>query len=483
MLQKNQIIELKITDITHEGSGVARFGGEQGTVVFVPGTAVGDVIRAHVLKVTKTCAFAKAEQIITPSPDRIAPDCPVYGRCGGCSYRHMTYEAELALKLRQTQSNLNRIGGAKLRDTGLPDLEGIIPSPRERGYRNKLLMPVRRDAEGKLQMGFFALRSHRCLDCRECALQPEIFTPVLNAIAKFIDHYEISVYDEESHRGLVRHVYLRLAEQTGQLMVCLVINGASLPHAESFVEAVCAVKLADVTVKTVVLNHNTKNTNVILGPQTTCLYGDGWIEDEMCGVKLRLSPLSFYQVNLRAAEKLYETAAEFAEVKSDDVLLDLYCGAGSIGLSMAHRVKELIGVEIIPQAVENARENAAASGVKNARFLCADAAEAAVQLAEEGLKPDVIVVDPPRAGCEVSVLDAIDKMSPERLVMISCNSATLARDLALLAERGYIVQRGLCVDLFPRTTHVETVVLLSRGKADDYVRISVHTKDLKTSMN
>lgn len=449
MLKKNQIEEAEITAMSSDGNGIAKIDG---MVVFVPYTAVGDKLKIRIVKVQKNYSFGIIEEILEPSPDRVDDHCPVYKKCGGCAFRHISYEAELRHKAEFVQSNLRRLGGLD------PVMLPITPSPLVQGYRNKAQYPIR-EYDGKIEAGFFAKRSHRVISCASCDLQPTFFEQILEYTKQFLEEYHISAYDEQTGKGKVRHLYIRCGEVSGEVMVCLVVNSERLPHAAEYVEGLLKVCPQVVSV---VLNINREQNNVILGQKCITLYGKDTIEDTLCDVRFELSPLSFYQVNRQAAEKLYRLAAEMAQFEGNELLIDLYCGAGTIGLSMASKVRELIGVEIVPDAVENAKENAKRCGVENARFICADAKEAAAQLAAENLHPDVIVVDPPRKGCDIEVLQAIAAMAPKRLVMISCNSASLARDCKELEALGYHLEKAAPVDLFPRTTHVETVVLLGR---------------------
>ena len=449
MLKKNQIEEAEITAMSSDGNGIAKIDG---MVVFVPYTAVGDKLKIRIVKVQKNYSFGIIEEILEPSPDRVDDNCPVYKKCGGCAFRHISYEAELRHKAEFVQSNLRRLGGLD------PVMLPITPSPLVQGYRNKAQYPIR-EYDGKIEAGFFAKRSHRVISCASCDLQPTFFEQILEYTKQFLEEYHISAYDEQTGKGKVRHLYIRCGEVSGEVMVCLVVNSERLPHAAEYVEGLLKVCPQVVSV---VLNINREQNNVILGQKCITLYGKDTIEDTLCDVRFELSPLSFYQVNRQAAEKLYRLAAEMAQFEGNELLIDLYCGAGTIVLSMASKVRELIGVEIVPDAVENAKENAKRCGVENARFICADAKEAAAQLAAENLHPDVIVVDPPRKGCDLEVLQAIAAMAPKRLVMISCNSASLARDCKELEALGYHLEKAAPVDLFPRTTHVETVVLLGR---------------------
>lgn len=448
MVKKNETVALEITDMSHEGSGVAR---HEGMAVFVPETAVGDQITARVVKVNKTYCYGRVEEISVPSPDRIEPDCPVSRRCGGCVFRHVSYDAELRYKQRFVQQNLARIGGLTL------ECEPILPSPMTEGYRNKAQYPIRLQ-KGKLCAGFFAPRSHEVVDCHFCRLQPQIFGELLERVLAFCEEMKIPAYDEGTGKGVLRHVYLRQGAHSGEIMVCLVCN-------EEFVHGEQLAQMLRETVPetvSVLLNINRQNTNVILGPETRVLSGKAAITDEMCGMRFSLSPYAFYQVNTLAAERLYGLAAEYAGLTGKETLLDLYCGAGTIGLSMAAHAKEVIGVEIVEQAVQNAAANAAANKISNARFFCGDAGEAASRLATEGARPHVVILDPPRKGCDEKTLCTVAKMNPARIVYISCNSATLARDCAYLEKLKYSAVRCRPVDLFPRTAHVECVMLMSR---------------------
>lgn len=465
MLKKNQIEEAEITAMSSDGNGIAKIDG---MVVFVPYTAVGDKLKIRIVKVQKNYSFGIIEEILEPSPDRVDDHCPVYKKCGGCAFRHISYEAELRHKAEFVQSNLRRLGGLD------PVMLPITPSPLVQGYRNKAQYPIR-EYDGKIEAGFFAKRSHRVISCASCDLQPAFFEQILEYTKQFLEEYHISAYDEQTGKGKVRHLYIRYGEVSGEVMVCLVVNSERLPHAAEYVEGLLKVCPQVVSV---VLNINREQNNVILGQKCITLYGKDTIEDTLCDVRFELSPLSFYQVNRQAAEKLYRLAAEMAQFEGNELLIDLYCGAGTIGLSMTSNVRELIGVEIVPDAVENAKENAKRCGVENARFICADAKEAAAQLAAENLHPDVIVVDPPRKGCDLEVLQAISAMAPKRLVMISCNSASLARDCKELEALGYHLEKAAPVDLFPRTTHVETVCLLSKLNTKQHIEVEVKMDEL-----
>lgn len=449
-LQKNQILTLRIERLSSDGSGVAH--SADGEAVFVPGTAPGDEARVRIVKDCGRYAFGILDELLTPSPDRIPVDCPVAGPCGGCSLRHLDYAAELRAKQESVLDAFRRIGGLEV-----PVLD-ILPSPDVDRYRNKVQFPVGIDKNGVPCIGFYAGRTHRIVPCPDCKLQPSVLNEIGNALCAFFAQQGIRPYDEQSGKGLVRHIFLRRGAHSGQIMVCLVCTRAKLPHAEQLCTALRGQFPA---ISTILLNVNAKNTNVILGSENHILYGPGYIEDTLCGVPVRLGPLSFYQVNTLAAERLYGVAAQYAQLTPDDTLLDLYCGMGTIGLSMAEQCRELIGVEIVPEAIESAKANAARMGeavAAKSRFFCADAGQAATQLAAEGLHPDIVMLDPPRKGCDEATLSAVVRMAPRRVVYVSCNPATAARDAAWLEKNGYHTEKVQPVDLFPRTKHVECVV-------------------------
>ena len=473
-LQKSQILTLRIERLSSDGSGVAH--SADGEAVFVPGTAPGDEARVRIVKDCGRYAFGILDELLTPSPDRIPVDCPVAGPCGGCSLRHLDYAAELRAKQESVLDAFRRIGGLEV-----PVLD-ILPSPEVDRYRNKVQFPVGVDKNGAPCIGFYAGRTHRIVPCPDCKLQPGVLNEIGNALCAFFAQQGIRPYDEQSGKGLVRHIFLRRGAHSGQIMVCLVCTRAKLPHAEQLCTALRGQFPA---ISTILLNVNAKNTNVILGSENHILYGPGYIEDTLCGVPVRLGPLSFYQVNTLAAERLYGVAAQYAQLTPDDTLLDLYCGMGTIGLSMAEQCRELIGVEIVPEAIESAKANAARMGeavAAKSRFFCADAGQAATQLAAEGLHPDIVMLDPPRKGCDEATLSAVVRMAPRRVVYVSCNPATAARDAAWLEKNGYHAEKVQPVDLFPRTKHVETVVLLSKGEVDSKkIRVEFSLEDMDMS--
>ena len=473
-LQKNQILTLRIERLSSDGSGVAH--SADGEAVFVPGTAPGDEARVRIVKDCGRYAFGILDELLTPSPDRIPVDCPVAGPCGGCSLRHLDYAAELRAKQESVLDAFRRIGGLEV-----PVLD-ILPSPDVDRYRNKVQFPVGIDKNGVPCIGFYAGRTHRIVPCPDCKLQPSVLNEIGNALCAFFAQQGIRPYDEQSGKGLVRHIFLRRGAHSGQIMVCLVCTRAKLPHAEQLCTALRGQFPA---ISTILLNVNAKNTNVILGSENHILYGPGYIEDTLCGVPVRLGPLSFYQVNTLAAERLYGVAAQYAQLTTDDTLLDLYCGMGTIGLSMAEQCRELIGVEIVPEAIESAKANAARMGetvAAKSRFFCADAGQAATQLAAEGLHPDIVMLDPPRKGCDEATLSAVVRMAPRRVVYVSCNPATAARDAAWLEQNGYHAEKVQPVDLFPRTKHCECVIALSKGEIDSRkVRVEFSLEGMDTS--
>ncbi|MBQ6569618.1 MAG: 23S rRNA (uracil(1939)-C(5))-methyltransferase RlmD [Clostridia bacterium] len=450
-IKKNDVIEVEITGMTSEGNGVGRY---EGTAIFIPDTAEGDRVRAIVVKLAKNYAFGKAVEILTPSPDRIETDCEVSRKCGGCVFRHISYNAELKIKAQRVKDALTRIGGFENLQ-----VEPIVGAQMPDFYRNKAQLPVRADADGNPMVGFFAPRSHRIIDCGGCKLSPAEFEEISAVFTGWMSDFNISPYNEEQNSGTVRHLYLRKGFKTGEIMVCVVSRVFPVPHTDELVK-----RLSEKfdCIKSIVINVNPQKTNVILGERCVTLFGRDYINDYLCGLKFKISPLSFYQVNRDQAERLYGLAAQCADLRGDEVLLDLYCGTGTIGLSMAKSVKKLIGVEIVPQAIEDAKKNAAENGIENARFICADAAKAAVMLAGENISPDVVILDPPRKGCSPELLETVAGFEPEKIVYVSCDPATLARDMKILNELDYSPKTVIPVDMFPRTSHVEAVVLMTK---------------------
>ncbi|MBQ6264670.1 MAG: 23S rRNA (uracil(1939)-C(5))-methyltransferase RlmD [Clostridia bacterium] len=449
MLKKNDIVKLDIENCTLQGSGVGR---HDGLAVFVPMTARSDEIQAHILKVKSNCAYAKVHTVLAPSPDRIEPDCTAYSKCGGCVFRHINYEAEVKIKQQFVVDSFKRIGSIDITP------EPLIAAQGRTGYRNKAQFSVEKSGNG-LKIGFFSPHSHRVVECRNCPLQPKEFENILNVFEKYVVENNISVYDETAHSGLLRHICIRKAAATGETMVCAVINGKALPREDELVRLLTE---CDSSIKSVVININREKTNVIFGKTSRNIFGSGYIEDILCGCRLRISMLSFYQVNSSQAERLYDKAAQYANLTGNETVIDLYCGTGTIGLTMSEKAKRVIGVEIVPDAIEDAKINAGLNGISNAEFICADASQAAAKLEKDGVKPDVVILDPPRKGCSKDVLQAVAKMNPARIVYISCDPATQARDCAVLGELGYSIDAACPVDMFPGCGHCENVVKLVR---------------------
>ncbi|MBQ9762305.1 MAG: 23S rRNA (uracil(1939)-C(5))-methyltransferase RlmD [Oscillospiraceae bacterium] len=448
MLIKNQIYEAVITDYTSEGQGVAKI---EGCAVFIPNAIFGEKVRVRIEKAQKTWASGKIVEILERSPHRVNRECPVAKLCGGCDFWHMDYEEEARLKAERVRNCLNRIGGENLET--LP----ILSAPTCHGYRNKAQYPVS-SRKGRAYAGFFRAGTHSVVENDRCLILPEEMDRVKEAVIAHMNRFRIPAYDETAHQGLVRHIYVRRGVVSGQVLVCLAVNGRQYPHAPELVEELK--KIPGFT--TLVLSVNTKKGNVILGDEFIPLYGPGTIADTLCGLTFRLSPRSFYQVNHHQAQRLYEAAISQAEITKEDTVLDLYCGVGTITLAMAGAAGKVIGVEVVPQAVEDARENARRNGIENAEFFCGDAGQAALELEKNGIRADVAIVDPPRKGLDADTIEALHRMSPRRIVYVSCDPATLARDVALLKERGYTLKNALAADLFPRCSHVESIVCLCR---------------------
>ena len=455
-LAKNQEHTVTIEGYGEGGMGVARIDGR---VVFVHGALRGEKCRVLILKTLKSVAFAKVLEVIEPSSERITPDCPYFPRCGGCTYRHIRYEEELRLKRQRVQDNLSRIGGSDV------TVEEILGAQDTLRYRNKAQYPVSKDGA----VGFYRARTHEVIECEHCLLVKPEADAAAEALREYMQSCRVAGYDEKTGRGLVRHLYVR-SNAAGESLVCVLVNGDKLPKEDRLVTL-----LRDACPKCtgIVLGTNTKKGNVILGDRYRTLWGSDRLEDTLCGKTFRLSVPSFYQVNRVQAERLYAKAIEFAGLTGQETVLDLYCGAGTITLALSDHAKKVLGAEIVPEAIDDARENAARNGVKNAEFFCGDASDVAKKLARENLRPDVITVDPPRKGLAADVVESIAEMQPQRVVYVSCDSATMARDVKRLADLGYTAQRACAVDMFPRADHVETVVLLSHKKADSYIHIDV----------
>jgi 23S rRNA (uracil1939-C5)-methyltransferase len=450
VLKKNDEIALTVKGCTVQGSGVCDYNG---MTVFVRGAVTGDHVIAHIIKVKKTYAVGIIKKITQKSPNRITPECPVAEKCGGCSFAHIKYESELEIKYQQVADNFKRLGKLDI----IP--EPIIGSPQTLRYRNKTQYPVGSDGTFAI-IGFYAPMTHRIIDCADCSLQPAEFKTIVDIFRDLVREKKITVYDEISGKGLLRHIYIRKGFSTDEIMVCIVATDKKIPESDLIVSRLTE---ALPNIKSIVLNLNSSKTNVVLGDECITLWGQDHITDKLCSLKFEISPMSFYQVNHDAAEILYSKAKEYAALTGKETLVDLYCGTGTIGLTMANDAKQLIGVEIIPQAVENAKRNAEINSISNARFICSDASKAADTLLNEGVQPDVVILDPPRKGCDTELLETVGKMSPQRIVYVSCDSATLARDCGILKGLGFDVVKATPVDMFPRTGNVETVVLITQG--------------------
>ncbi len=493
MLKKDDQVTIEIEDIGTDGAGI---GKADGYTLFVKDAVIGDIIKAKVIKAKKTYGYARLMEIITPSKDRVEPVCPVARQCGGCQIQQMSYSAQLKYKQKLVRDNLARIGG-------ITDCEvlPVIGMENPFNYRNKAQYPVGRNKDGKVVIGFYAGRTHSIVDYTQCAIGAPENAQILEKIRTFINENNISVYDEQSHKGLIRHILIRTGKHTGQIMVCLIINGKTLPHADKLADC-----LKDISgMSSIMININKERTNVILGSECSVIWGNSYIEDSICGIMFRISPLSFFQVNPVQTEKLYRKALEYAELTGNETVWDLYCGIGTISLLMATKARKVYGVEIVPQAIEDAKNNALRNSLNNAEFFVGKAEEVVPRIYDEDMKkaenepvdskenskensglpdsasdesvmrinPDVVVVDPPRKGCDETLLDTIVKMNPKRIVYVSCDSATLARDLKYLAANGYEIDRVQPVDQFAHTVHVETVVLLSHKKPDGHINVKV----------
>lgn len=446
MLEKNQFITTEITGITSEGKGICR---ADGMVVFVPDTATGDTAKIKIVKVLKNYAYGIADEIIIPSKDRTTADCSVYKKCGGCTFRHINYNAECRIKDNIVKDAFRRIGGLN------PEFDEFIGAEKTDHYRNKAQYPLT-SVDGKTVCGFYAERTHKVIPVTDCMLQPEIFSKIIDTVLEYINLRKISVYSENTHTGIMRHIYIRQGTYSGEIMLCLVVR----KNISRQLSALCRIVSEKFpTVKSIVMNINPDKTNVILGQKCVTLYGTDTISDTMCGNKIEISPLSFYQVNTVQAEKIYRKAIEFAGLSGNEIIADLYCGAGTIGLSMAEKVKQVIGIEVIQEAVGNARRNAVTNNIENAEFYCGDSGEVFRNL---NINPDIIVIDPPRKGCSPETVRAIAEAEPKKIIMISCNPATASRDAGLFSELGYTTKKVCGADLFPRTRHVECVVLITK---------------------
>ena len=473
-MQKNDLVTVAIEDIGVGGEGI---GKVDGYTLFIKDAIIGDVVEAKIVKAKKNYGYARLMNIVTPSENRVEkPACPMARRCGGCQIQEMKYGAQLAFKEGKVRGNLERIGEVP---TELLDkvMQPIVGMEEPFHYRNKAQFPIGTDKEGHIITGFYAGRTHSIIPNTDCALGVAVNQKILEIILHFMENNHISAYDEEKHKGLVRHVLIRYGFKTDEIMVCLVMNGEKLPHAEKLVDKLC--KIPGMT--SITISVNKAKTNVIMGNEIKLLWGQTYITDYIGNVKYQISPLSFYQVNPVQTEKLYGLALDYADLNGNETVWDLYCGIGTISLFLAQKAKQVYGVEIVPQAIDDARNNAKINDVTNAEFYVGKAEEVLPEYYREYQEShggetahaDVIVVDPPRKGCEESLLQTIVDMQPEKVVYVSCDSATLARDVKFLRESGYELKKITPVDQFPNTVHVETVVLLSHKKPDSHINIKV----------
>ena len=464
-VEKNSEYEIEITDIGNDGEGIGKYAG---FTIFVNNVLPAEKVKVKIVKVKKNFAYGKVIEYIIKSENRTEPFCNVANRCGGCTLQHLKYPAQLEFKRKKVYDALTRIGGFEN-----PDVKKCIGMENPYNYRNKAQYPVGQ-ADGKLKIGFYAKRSHEIIDSQNCEIQHEENSEITDIIRRFMVTEKIQAYDEITGKGLVRHIMIRTGFHTGEKLVCIVINGKRLPKAEKLVEMLINVK----GITGIVLNENTENTNVILGKTNIVLWGRDFITDYIGDIKFNISVHSFFQVNPVQTKVLYETALEYADIGQNDRVLDLYCGIGTISLFMAKRAKKVIGVEIVSQAIEDAQKNAELNGITNTEFICAPAEKAAEKIYDSGFTADVIVVDPPRKGCEKSVLDTILKFLPKKVVYVSCDPATLARDLKVLCEKKYTAEKIQPVDQFCFSTHVETVVLLSKLNAKEHITVDLDMSEL-----
>lgn len=484
-MEKNEVYEIKIEDIGNDGEGI---GHTDGMAVFVKDAMMGDTARVKIIKVKKSYAYGRLLEIVEPSVFRVKPVCEKARVCGGCTIQHMSYEKQLAYKWNKVKNCLERIGGIS-NAAGL--MEPIIGMGYPFCYRNKMQFPVGIDKDGHAVLGFYAGRTHSLIGLSECAIGHPVNKEIIRVVKEFIDKFHISVYDEKKHRGLLRHVLTRVGFQTGELMVCLVINGDSIQHEDVLYdmlsEAVSVFRTASgvsaekdelrlggtesdkglkIELKSLMININKEKTNKILGSESKLLYGDAYITDYIGDVAFHISPQSFYQVNPSQTKVLYDKALEYANLTGDETVWDMYCGIGTISLFLARKAKQVYGVEIVPQAIEDAKENARLNGIRNAEFFAGKAEEVVPEMydaGKDGAKADIVVVDPPRKGCDEKLLKTIVAMAPKRMVYVSCDPATLARDLKYLTAHGFEVQKVAVVDQFAHSVHVESVVLLTKA--------------------
>ena len=498
---KNDEFELEITDLGSTGEGIGKIDGY---TLFVKDALIGDKVRVKVMKTKKNYGYARMLEIIEPSEYRVESECLVARQCGGCQLQHCSYEKQLSWKEEKVANCLRRIGGVPVyteekyrkyknaeeqqnaentAESKTPIImEPILRMDKPVHYRNKAQFPVGYDKDGNPVAGFYAGRTHSIIPQTDCLIQHECNKQIVETVLEFMKKYNVTAYDEKKNRGIVRHILTRVGKATGEVMVCLVINAKKLPHSEEFVEMIknCGINLE---IKSITVNINRENTNVILGEKVETLYGQSYIEDYIGDIKYRISPLSFYQVNPEQTKKLYQTALEFADIKEGEVVWDLYCGIGTISLFMAREAAKVCGVEIVPQAIEDAKQNAKLNNITNAEFFVGAAEDVVpTQYEKSGgrLRADVVTLDPPRKGCDEKLLDTVVKMAPSRIVYVSCDPGTLARDVKVLTDKGYEVKRVRACDMFGGSFHVETVVLLSqlKQKPDDYINVTIELDDV-----
>lgn len=449
--KKNDVFQIRIVDLGTAGEGIGKI---EGYTLFVKDALVGDLVEVSIMKTKKNYGYARLLRILEPSPDRVEPKCPMHQKCGGCQIQALSYDKQLEYKQNMIYNNLKRIGGLEQ----IP-MEPIIGMEEPFYYRNKAQFPIGTDRDGKIVTGFYASRSHRIIPNRVCYLGVTENETILNEVISYMEECKVAAYDEESGKGLVRHVLIRKGFQTGEIMVCVIINGSKIPNQENLINRLCRIP----GMTSITLNVNRERNNVILGTEILPLWGQTYITDYIGEIQYQISPLSFYQVNPVQTRKLYEKALEFAGLTGSETVWDLYCGIGTISLFLAQNAKKVYGVEIVPEAIQDAKQNARINQIDNVEFFVGKAEEVLPEFYKRtGERADVIVVDPPRKGCEESLLETIVEMQPGKVVYVSCDSTTLARDLKWLGERGYAVERVVGVDQFCQTVHVETAVLLVR---------------------
>ena len=469
--RKNDLVTLEIEDCGIDGEGI---GKADGFTVFVKDAVIGDTVTAKIIKAKKNYGYGRLMEVLKPSPYRVEPKCEFARQCGGCQLQALSYDQQLVFKTNKVKGHLERIGGF----TDIP-MEPIIGMDELFHYRNKAQFPVGRNKEGKIVTGFYAGRTHNIIENRDCALGVAENKEVLDRVIAHMEKYGIEPYNEATGKGLVRHVLIRYGYFTKEVMVCLILNGNKLPKEEQLVKSLCEIP----GMTSITINVNKKHSNVILGEEIRLLWGQEYITDRIGDISYRISPLSFYQVNPMQTQKLYAKALEYADLHGQETVWDLYCGIGTISLFLAQKAKFVRGVEIVPAAIENAKENAKLNGLENTEFFVGKAEEVLPrEYKKNGVYADVIVVDPPRKGCDETLLETMVEMNPDRIVYVSCDSATLARDLKYLCERGYELRKVCPVDQFGMTVHVETVVLLSKGEVDSKkIRVEFSLEDMDMS--